>query len=199
MTAMDRKQLLERLSAECNYSLDEKIMNEFLDSMEERRLHRKEPLIESGKRNSDVYILTDGITRMAYSDGEKIRTFAFGLPGTMSVSFHSYYMGLPAVIQIEACCESTVLRSSKSNFDHFIATYPEFALWVLNMAHCQLYYYEMKVKVINGNAKERLLSLYRNRPEIIRSVSWEMIASYLDITQAYLCRLKKRLIESGEI
>ena len=189
----NRTKLLGQLAQECNYVLDNGIMCEFLDSMKPQEFHAREPVIEAGKRNSNIYILADGILRMVYFEGDKERTAAFGLPGTMSISQHSYYMNLPAFIQIEACCESTVLCSSKQNFDYFINKYKEFLLWALHMAQCQLFFFETKLKVINGDAKERLLSLYRHRPEIIEKVPQNIIASYLNITPAYLCRLKKNL------
>lgn len=59
------------------------------------------------------------------------------------------------------------------------------------MAHGQLYFFEKKDHVINGDAKERFLSLAQNRPEIMEQVPLGIVASYLGITQSYLSRLKK--------
>ena len=61
------------------------------------------------------------------------------------------------------------------------------------MAYCQLYFYEMKLCVIKGDARERFRSLIQNRPEILEKVPLNAIASYLGITPSYLSRLKKKL------
>lgn len=168
-------------------------MELFLDSMTERRLRPKEVLIEFDTHNDQIYILTEGIMRSVYFDGVKERTLAFALPGTMSMSLHSYYMNRPVFLQHEACCEAAVLCSTKQNFDRFISLYPEFAQWALNMAYCQLYFYEMKLCVIKGDARERFRALIQNRPEILEKVPLNAIASYLGITPSYLSRLKKKL------
>ena len=66
------------------------------------------------------------------------------------------------------------------------------------MAQCQLYFYEMKQAVINGNARERFKSLMDRRPEIMARVPMKKIASYLGITQSYLCRLKTIYFKAPE-
>lgn len=59
----------------------------------------------------------------------------------------------------------------------------EFARWMFDIAVYQLFGCEMKLSLINGTAKERYVSLIRNRPEV------KMIASYLDVTPEYLSRI----------
>ena len=53
----------------------------------------------------------------------------------------------------------------------------------------------MKNSVINGDAKERFLSLVKNRPEIMEKVPLKFVASYLGITQSSLSRLKKAVMK----
>ena len=78
-------------------------------------------------------------------------------------------------------------------FDKFVKESHEFAQWALSMAQCQLYYDELKQSLINGNAKERYLSLLNNRPEILQKVSLGIVASYLGVTQQYLSYIRKQL------
>jgi hypothetical protein len=59
----------------------------------------------------------------------------------------------------------------------------------------QLYTHEMKLSLINGEAKERFLALMRNRPEIMARVPLKIIASYLGITPQYLYQLRKTYLE----
>lgn len=78
------------------------------------------------------------------------------------------------------------------DFDDLIKTNHEFAQWVLCYAQCQLYHFEKKTLLINGDASERFKGMLRNRPEIFEKVPKKTIASYLGITQQYLSVLLKK-------
>lgn len=181
------------LLKECGYPLPEKIMEQFLAPKQEILLKRNEILVMSGMVDTNIYVVEDGILRFSYMDGMREVTFGFALPGTMIISMHSFYCHLPVFYQIEACCQSKVIKIPKKHYDAMVAESHDFARWALEMANGQLYFYEKKNHIINGDAKERYLSLVHNRPEILEKVPLGIVASYLGITQSYLSRLKKQL------
>jgi hypothetical protein len=86
-----------------------------------------------------------------------------------------------------------VLELPKQVFDSYVKESHEFSQWALSMAQCQLYYDELKQSVINGNAKERYISLLNNRPEILQNVPLGIVASYLGVTPQYLSYIRKQL------
>ena len=186
-------QLKKLLALECSYQLPDPIMDRFLEAMQPIELQRGEILIDTGSVNPDIYVVKEGIFCYNYIDGIHDRCHAFAMPGTMMYSSHSYYLGKPAFYQIQACCDSVAMHCTKQVFDCLVNKYHEFACWALSMAHCQLYYSEMKSSVINGNAAERLVALTRYRPEILEKVQMKTLASYLGITQQYLSTLKRKL------
>lgn len=190
--------LKKLLAKEAIYQLRGDVMDRFLGLMAEEHLKTGEPLISYGSLNTNVYIIKDGILRLIYFDGTNERTYAFALPGTMIMSFHAYHMRQPAFLQVEACTESTVLKISKREFDALMEESHEFALWICNSSIQQLYFLEMKMSVINGTAKERFISLIKNRPEIMEKVSLKIIASYLGITPEYLSTLKREFARGKE-
>lgn len=183
--------LKELLSKECSYQLADAVMERFLAQMEEVSLKRGDVLTRTGELDTNIYIVKEGICAYTYMSGSNDRCWGFCLPGTMMYSLHSYYFRKPAFYQVEACCDSKVMKVSKAVFDKMISESHEFAQWQLSMVQCQLYYYEMKHSVINGNAHERFISLVKHRPEILEKVPMKTIASYLGITQQYLSNLKK--------
>lgn len=126
-------------------------------------------------------------------NGTNYRCWGFGLMGTMISSAHSYYFDEPSFFQIEACCDTVMLRLRRHLFNDLMAESHEFALWVAGHAHCTLCYYEHKNAIINGDAKERLEALQRHRPEIVKNVSNKLVASYLGVTQQYLSSLKRKI------
>lgn len=182
------------LAEECEYRLRDDVMTDFLTRMEVVKIKNRHILIEAGTVDSNIYIVKDGILADVYLDGDCERCWGFSLPGTMSCSSASYYYGRPAFYRVVACGATEVLRMSKSDFDGLIASSHEFARWALSMSQCQVYYFEYKNTVINGNAAEKFASLVKDRPEIVKWVPNKLIASYLGITQQYLSRLKQRML-----
>ena len=158
-------------------------------------LRSGEILINAGEYNDNVFVVESGIIRLSDMNGESERTLAFGLPGTMFVSKHSFVKGEPSYYQIDACCETSLMKIPAKHYWKMVKTHHDFAIWALHMAQEELFYQERKNMVINGNAKDRFNAMLKNRPEIVRCVQQKIIASYLGITPQYLCRLKKLMDE----
>lgn len=187
------KKLKERLACECSFRLSDELADKLLDGAELIKLKKNGILIMEGNVDPNIYIVKEGIIRYSYMDGIREQTFAFAMPGSMMIAMHSYYAHLPAFYQLEACCPSVVLKISQKHYNHLIETSHEFTRWALAYSQGQLFYLEKKDSVVNGDARERLISLIEKRPEIIQKVQLKHIASYLGITLQYLCRLKAEL------
>jgi CRP-like cAMP-binding protein len=184
----------ELLLDESPYKLSDKELDRFLSLTTEIHLKNNEVLIPCGKVDPNIYIVKEGVIRYTFMNGDKELTPYLAAPGSIMVSYHCFCYGKPSFYQLEACCDCVILKVSKTDFDNLLRQSHDFALWILNMAHCQLYYFEVKNNVINGDAKERFISMVKNRREILQKVSAKTIASYLGITPSYLCRLKKQII-----
>ncbi len=160
------------------------------------RVDAKYVVIEMGKTCPDVFIVKDGIIRVWDFDGEKERTFGFGLPGTIFESKHSFVMHGPSYYQVETCCPSTILRIPEKEFWKTVETDHSFAIFMLHNAYGELYSHEFKESTINnGTAKERFEAMLKYRPVILEKVPQKIIASYLGITSEYFSMLKRRLLK----
>ena len=185
----------ELLYKEVDYPLPNEDMDAFLSDMEILHLKRNEIVIMCGSMNDNIYIVQSGILRFCYMDGLHEQTYAFSLPGTMIIPMYPFYAHEPAFYQVETCCESVVIKIRKKHYDKMVATSHEFARWALKMSQAQLYFFEKKNYVINGDAAERFIAILENRPDIIQKVPMKIIASYLNVTPSYLCRLKKKVLK----
>lgn len=67
-----------------------------------------------------MYIVKEGILRLTDMNGDRERTFAFGLPGTVFVSKYSFVRQLPSYYQVEACCDSVVLCVPRRAYDSLV-------------------------------------------------------------------------------
>lgn len=155
----------------------------------------KSIIIEAGKKVSDIFLVRDGIIRFSDMDGDKERTFAFALPGTMIQSKHSFVMHMPSYYQVETCCDSTILRIREDDFWDVVNTDHELTKWMLHYAYGELFFQEYKYSNIhNGTAKERFKAMLRDRPAIVQTVPQRIIASYLGITPEYFSFLKRQVV-----
>lgn len=191
ITKSDKERLMLLLREECNYKFDDEIMGAFLENGSVRMLNRGESLINAGDIDRDVYFIIDGITRHWYWNGDREATAFFSQAGTLLISYHSYYFGKESFYNIEACCPTRILCIKSAVYDKFIAEYHDFSRWCLSMAQCQIFFFEMKNRIIAGTAKERYIAFLKNRPEILNQVQLKVIASYLDVTPQYLSKLRK--------
>lgn len=170
-------------------------LDQLLTRAEWLRVDAKYVVIEMGKTCPDVYILKDGIIRVWDFDGEKERTFGFGLPGTIFESKHSFVMHGPSYYQVETCCPSTILRIPEKEFWKTVENDNSFAIFMLHNAYGELYSHEFKESTINnGTARERFEALLKYRPIILEKVPQKIIASYLGITSEYFSVLKRRFL-----
>ncbi len=181
------------LRKECEFQLSDAILDDFLSVGEEVMLKKNDILIMTGQIDPNIYIVMDGVLRRSYMNGSKEAVFGFGLAGTVIIEMHCYYYHLPSFYQIEACCNTKVLKIPKGHYDHLVKNSHEFAQWALSYEQCHLFCLERRDAVVNGTAKERFISLIRNRPYILESVALKHIASYMGVTLPYLSYLKRNL------
>lgn len=187
----DLNELKRLIHEECTYRMSDQTMETFVGLMSEAEIKNKGVLVPYGKLDNNVYVVKSGICRYVYFDGMKEVTFGFALPGTLMISYYSFYRREPSFFQIEACCDSVVMKITKTDFETLIDRSNDFAKWILRLQVAQLWHYEKKLSVVNGEAKERFISLLQKRPEVIENVSSKIIASYIGITPPSLSRLKR--------
>lgn len=171
------------------------LIDKLLMYSEEIRLKPGGVLIRYGQTDTNIYIVKEGIIQLLYFKGEKEVTFGFAFPGTFMCSPQSVYMNHPSVMQIESCrITSSVLRISKADFFSLMKQSHEFSLWMFDIAMGQFYTSELKMIQINGSAEERYRNLLKFRPDIANVISANRMASYLNVTPSWLCKIRKKLL-----
>lgn len=159
------EELKRLLNLECDRTLTSGQWDEVFALAETLHLKKGEPLICQGDINPDIYIVKEGIIRGIDFNGDRERTFCFGLPGTIFNSRFSFYKKLPSYYQIEACCPSVVLRIAHDDYIALTDRNHAFAVWALHYAWSEQYLEEERESTVhNGNAEERYLHMVRTRP-----------------------------------
>lgn len=192
-TQVQRQKLSVLIDNESSFALRDADKDKLLDRGVIIELNQGEELIESGQINTNVYILFDGVMRNWLWEGDIEKTAFFCTEGTLIMSYHAFALGLPSPNYYAACCRSLLFMLSKEDFTDSIRENHNFSQWCLSNAYMQLAFIEKKNSVIAGSAREKYLSLLKNRPEIIRRVPQKIIASYLGITPQYLSLIRSKL------
>lgn len=191
--------LKECLNRECDRTLTSQEWDKLLMLGEELNLKKGEVLIRAGSIDPSVYIVKEGVMRGFDFNGEKERTFCFGLPGTIFNSRHSFYRNLPSCYEIEAACASKVIRIKREDYINLTDTDHRFAVWALHYAWWEQYLEEDRESTVHkGDTEERYVQMMKTRPLIVEKVSQRIIASYLGVTPEHLSRIKAKVLRTGK-
>jgi len=167
-----------------------KLINE-MDVAEYKKLDK---IIEEGKHNSSLYLVSDGLMR-GYSMIEGIdTTMWFASEGEIFFSVWSYVDNKASHITIETLSDCTVYSIPKAKLEVFFSSSITFAN--LGRKLIEQYCLSIEVWMVDWEiptARERYLALLEKTPEFIMHVPLYQIASYLRITPQSLSRIRAQL------
>lgn len=187
------------LAEESDFPLSDDIYNYIVENSDVLLFQKGEPVVDIGRVNTDVYMVCDGIIRGYIINGDSEANFYFGLEGTFVASMQGLSGGAPAIIRVEACCPTTMMRIRKSTFDRMMAESNDFSRWVAGVFMRRAYFDEVKAKMMSGDARWRYEWLARCRPELFEHVPLKAIASYLNMTEVHISRIRKKIAKQGKI
>ncbi len=148
-------------------------------------------LIDSGEKDSNMYILVDGLLRTMFWNGPKEETYAFTTIPTVFFCSYSYFGEQESFFQYEVCTDSRVIKISKQDYDRLMEESHDFSRFMVGIFLGQVFFYERKCQYSLGDAKERYHKLMEDHPNIMNQVSLQTIASYLRITPQHLSKLRR--------
>lgn len=193
VTESDKELLKELLPKEIKYPVLPETIEKLLNLGNTITLEKDDALITSGEKDSNLYILVDGLLRTWFWNDNKEETFAISTIPTVFFNYHSAYAGEESFFQFEACIDSRVIKISKQDYDRLIAESHDFTRFMLGLADAQLYQYERKCRLALGDSKERYKKMIEDNPGRVNQMSLQTVASYLRITPQYLSKLRRDL------
>ncbi len=193
VSEIDKALLKELLPKEINYDIQPETIDKLIDLGNTIILEKDDALIASGDKDSNLYILIDGLLRTWYWNENKEETFAISTIPTVFFNYHTYFAGKDSFFNFEACIDSRVIKISKQDYDHLIAESHDFARFMLGLAEAQLYHYERKCRLSLGDSQEKYKKMIEDNPGRVNQMSLQTVASYLRITPQYLSKLRRKL------
>jgi len=156
----------------------------------EEKYKKDEYIVEVGKICSKVFFIKSGLVRRYYMHDDKDVTIWIYCHNQMATSMPSFFEQKPAYEYLQAC-EDTVIYSLTYQNEQLLLEYPLFAKFHMK----QLRFYlsgidEVNYKLKIMTAKEKYNFLLTYFPEIIQKSKLKHIASFLDVSQATLSRIR---------
>lgn len=161
----------------------------------EETYRKNEFLVEMGKVCSKVFFIKSGFVRRFFvNEGQEVTIWFYGR-NQMSTSMPSFFEQKPAYEYLQACEETLVFSLSFHNEQKLLEEYPLFAKFHLK----QLRYYlagldEVNYRLKLMTAKEKYVMILALVPEIIQKAKLKHIASFLDVSQETLSRIRASII-----
>jgi CRP-like cAMP-binding protein len=152
-------------------------------------------LVRRGGRNTDIYIIVDGIWRASYvnSDGNDI-TLWFASKGDLLFSSWCFVGNMPSMIALEAMSDGVVYGISRSDAEDFFMSSVEAARIGRRLYEKEIFEIERWLLSSGApRARERYETLLDEKAELLQHVPLKYIASYLFITPQSLSRIRAEM------
>ena len=173
------------------YELSEADASALLSHMEEVRFKKREVIVQEGTKNTNLYLIKEGIWRGHYLKDGVDTSIWFASKGEAAFSVWGYVDNSYSQISIEAMSDSIAYCISKAALNELYSTSIGLAnLGRRLMEHQLLTTENWLISAGSPRAKERYLTLIKETPELLLHVPLKYIASYLWITPQSLSRIR---------
>ena len=127
-------------------------------------------------------------------DPEKEITFGFSFKDQFVSAYDSFLTQKPSAYQVQALTETSLLSISYADLqDVYKTTQIGNLIGRLTAERLFLIKSKREQNLLNLNAEERYLKLFKERPELLKIIPLKYISSYIGVTAQALSRIRKRL------
>lgn len=186
------EELLEYLNG--IYPISAELQDHLLRVVKSKTIYKKEYLLRAGKISHNLCYITKGVMRAFYiKDNLEISAW-FMTEGDFIVSIESFYEQKESYEYIQAIEDTEVYYIEYQELEYIYRHFMEFNFIGRELTIKYLTNWTRQLfSIRNHNAEERYLWLMEHRPEVILRVPAKYIASYLDITEVTLSRIKNNI------
>jgi CRP-like cAMP-binding protein len=156
-----------------------------------REIRKRELLLKAGQVDREIYFIRKGLLRCYYLKDEKEVSSWFMKEGDTIVSIESFYDQVESYENIQALEDSELYYIRFEELEEIYHQFPDFnfigrelTVKYLKLWAQQLYGIRML------SAEERYLYLRERQPEILLRVPSKYLASYLDINEITLSKIR---------
>jgi CRP-like cAMP-binding protein len=175
------------------YLLPEQVLEEVLGHFQHSEYPKNYFLLKAGKPCKHIWFMTQGAVRYFYTNdqGKETNTW-FSLDTQIITDAPSLVNQIPSQESIQLMEDSELYSIEYANIQTLLQNHHSFALWYIRLVELH-YISQIEDRIADLqflDAKERYQKLLNLCPDITNRISLGNIASYLNITQETLSRIR---------
>ena len=172
---------------------------QFLQKSNLLNLARNKDLMHAGKANDREYLLVDGILhRYNVTEEGQVVTTGFYMPGSVVTPHFARTKNGKSIFCLQTLTEAVVLEIDVKDLDMLRHNNPEIREFGQRVVEKELFQtFQNEVLYRSCIARERLLAMREQFPNLENLVPHQFIAAYLGITAVSLSRLRNELSRLG--
>ena len=171
--------------------------NFFISKLHRRIITKKSVFIKVNQIENHISFIESGIVRLFIpkDNPEKEITFGFCFKNQFVSAYDSFLTQSPSNYQLQALTETVMLSISYKDLQSvYKSTQIGNLIGRLTAEDLFLIKSKREQDLLNLNAEQRYLKLFKERPELLKSVPLKYISSYIGVTAQALSRIRKRLV-----
>jgi hypothetical protein len=167
----------------------------FSNLLERAFLPKKHQLVQTGSRCKYLYFIEKGLLHSYTTDSAgQSHTIQFGFEGHWISDLYGFLSQKPAIFNIEALEDTSVLNLSKDNFEFALSTIPSFERFFRILIQNAYVNSQQRIaENYTADAEQRYRTLIKQQPDLLQRVPQYLIASYLGIKPQSLSRIRQKL------
>ena len=169
----------------------------FISKLQRRVITKKSVFIKVNQIENHISFIESGIVRLFIpkDNPEKEITFGFSFKNQFVSAYDSFLTQSPSNYQLQALTETVMLSISYKDLQSvYKSTQIGNLIGRLTAEDLFLIKSKREQDLLNLNAEQRYLKLFKERPELLKSVPLKYISSYIGVTAQALSRIRKRLV-----
>ncbi len=191
---MDHTLLLSGIAKHISLEKEEEAY--FVSLLHQKKVRKKQLLLEEGEINSKLNYVTEGCLRSYAVDKNGFEhVLQFAPPGWWIADMHSILTQKPARLNIDAIEDSEIIFMLKPDFDALLLRMPKFEHYFRILAQNALATYQYRqIDHLSLSAMERYANFCQLYPSLIRSLPQKQVASYIGVTPEFLSKMLNTMI-----
>lgn len=174
---------------------EDELIEAYVNILQFRKVKKRQFIGQPGfARKHETYVVKGAFRAFFIDNAGNEQTIQFAIDDWYINDLRSYLEDEPSTLFIEALEDSIIADIPRADFEELCDNYPAMQK-LYRMAAQRGYAYAQKRMVSNlqKSAEERYLDFHRNYPDVEIRVPQHALASYLNMSQEYLSKIRSKL------
>ena len=188
-----RKKLIES-----PVKMEDALIEDYINILIFRKIKKKQFIGQPGfPRKHETYVVKGAFRAFFIDNAGNEQTTQFAIDDWYINDVRSYLTGEPATLYIEALEDSIIADIPQKEFEALCDQYPTMQkAYRITAQRGFAYAQKRMISNLQKSAEERYLDFHRNYSDIELRVPQHALASYLNMSQEYLSKIRSKLATS---